>query len=59
MRCTMKIRITGTPSQIVEFLISFQLRMNGNCKYISKEYPQTRKCKSSEYVSVYIDYETP
>ena len=53
----MKIRLTGTSAQIEAFLLTFQLRMGGTCKYISKEYPQTRKCKSSQYVSVYIDYD--
>ena len=53
----MKIRLTGTQKQIEAFLLTFQLRMGGSCKYISKEYPQTRKCKSSQYVSVYIDYD--
>ena len=53
----MKIRVTGTHEQVEEFLARMDLFVGTKCKYVSKEYPQTRKCKTSKYVSVYMDYD--
>ena len=53
----MKIRVTGTPEQI-EILIERLPQIVGTqSNYISKPYKQTRKCKTSKYVSVYLDFE--
>lgn len=53
----MKIRITGEPEQVQMLLDRLDIYVGFKCKYISKPYPQTRKCKTSKYVSVYVDYE--
>ena len=53
----MKIRVTGTPEQVELLLARLYEYVGTRCQYISKPYPQTRKCKSSKYVSVYLDYE--
>jgi len=53
----MKIRVTGTHKQVKCFLERLHIIAGTKCNYVSKEYPQTRKCKMSKYVSVYIDYE--
>ena len=49
----MKIRITGLPEQVraMSSLISQDFDVN----YISEEYPQNRKCKTSKYVAIYLD----
>lgn len=53
----MKIRVTGTPEQIDILLERIPLIVGTQCRYISNPYPQTRKCKTSKYVSVYLDFE--
>ena len=53
----MKIRATGTPEQIEILLEQIPLIVGTQCNYISKPYKQTRKCKTSKYVSVYLDFE--
>ena len=53
----MKIKATGTPEQIEILLERIPLIVGTQCNYISKPYPQTRKCKTSKYVSVYLDFE--
>lgn len=53
----MKIRVTGTPEQIEVLLERIPLIVGTQCRYISNPYPQTRKCKTSKYVSVYLDFE--
>ena len=53
----MKIRITGEPKQVQMLLDRLDIYVGSKCKYISNPYPQTRKCKTSKYVSVYVDYE--
>ena len=53
----MKIRATGTPEQIEILLEQIPLIVGTQCNYISKPYKQTRKCKTSKYVSVYLDLE--
>ena len=53
----MKIRITGEPEQVQMLLDRLDIYVGSKCKYISKPYPQTRKCKTSKYVSVYLDFE--
>ncbi len=53
----MKIRITGEPEQVEMLLARLDIYVGTKCKYISTPYPQTRKCKTSKYVSVYVDYE--
>ena len=49
----MKIRITGEPKQVQMLLDRLDIYVGS----ISNPYPQTRKCKTSKYVSVYVDYE--
>lgn len=53
----MKIRATGTPEQIDVLIERISNIVGTQCKYVSKPYPQTRKCKASKYVSVYLDFE--
>ena len=53
----MKIRATGTPEQIEILIERLPLIVGTQCNYISKPYKQTRKCKTSKYVSVYLDFE--
>lgn len=53
----MKIRATGTPEQIEILIERLPLIVGTQCNYISKPYKQTRKCKASKYVSVYLDFE--
>lgn len=53
----MKIRITGLPEQVEMLLDRLDIYVGRRCQYVSKPYPQTRKCKSSKYVAVYLDYE--
>ncbi len=53
----MKIRITGEPEQVEMLLARLDIYVGSKSKYISNPYPLTRKCKTSKYVSVYVDYE--
>ena len=53
----MKIRITGTPDQVELFVARVEIIAGTQCNYISKPYKQTRKCKDSKNISVYMDFE--
>lgn len=50
----MKIRITGTSEQ-VQAMIGLIKDTRVDIQYISNEYKQNRKCKTSKYVAVYLD----
>ena len=51
-----KVRITGEPKQVE--LLQQYLQMFGmtECTYVSMPYKQTRKCKYSKNVAVYMDF---
>lgn len=51
----MKIRITGLPEQVETMASMIKDYCNVEVNYISNEYKQNRKCKTSKYVSVYMD----
>lgn len=51
----MKIRITGLPEQVHTMVDTIQEYCGVEINYISNDYKQNRKCKTSKYVSVYID----
>ena len=51
----MKIRITGLPQQVEAMVSTIEEYYGLQINYVSQEYPQTRKCKSSKYVAVYLD----
>ena len=51
----MKIRITGLPQQVEAMVSTIEEYCGLQINYVSQEYPQTRKCKSSKYVAVYLD----
>ena len=50
-----KIRITGLPQQVEAMVSTIEEYYGLQINYVSQEYPQTRKCKSSKYVAVYLD----
>ena len=51
----MKVRITGLPEQVKAFTESIKEFSCLEINYISDEYKQNRKCKTSKYVAVYLD----
>ena len=51
----MKVRITGLPEQVRAFAESIKEFSGLEINYISDEYKQNRKCKTSKYVAVYLD----
>lgn len=51
----MKIRITGLPQQVEAMVSTIEEYCGLQINYVSQEYPQKRKCKSSKYVAVYLD----
>ena len=51
----MKVRITGLPEQVKAFTESIKEFSGLEINYISNEYKQNRKCKTSKYVAVYLD----
>ncbi len=51
----MKIRITGKPEQVRAMVSVIEEYCGLEINYVSDEYKQTRKCKTSKYVSVYLD----
>lgn len=51
----MKIRITGLPSQVEAMIENLKEYSGVEINYISREYKQNRYCKTSKFVSVYID----
>ena len=53
----MKIRVTGLPEQVEIMTAVIEEYCGVKVNYASKEYKQNRKCKTSKYVSVYMDVE--
>ena len=51
----MKIRITGLPQQVEAMVSTIEEYCGLQINSVSQEYPQTRKCKKSKYVAVYLD----
>ena len=51
----MKIRITGLPNQVEAMIENLKEYSGTEINYISREYKQNRYCKTSKFVSVYID----
>lgn len=51
----MKIRITGKPEQVRAMVSTIEEYCGLEINYVSEEYPQNRKCKTSKYVAVYLD----
>lgn len=51
----MKIRITGLPKQVQTMAAIIEDYCGVEVNYISGEYKQNRRCKTSKYVSVYMD----
>lgn len=51
----MKIRITGLPQQVEAMVSTIEEYCGLQINYVSQEYKQTRKCKTSKYVAVYLD----
>ena len=51
----MKIRITGLPKQVQTMAAMIEDYCGVEVNYISDEYKQNRKYKSSKFVSVYMD----
>ena len=51
----MKFRITGLPQQVEAMVSTIEEYCGLQINYVSQEYQQTRKSKTSKYVAVYLD----